>query len=391
MQNATELEEVAPVDFGTADEAAACRRLDLGADGEPVYEHGGGGGGAKVKWTRRYRGCLAVILNLLAFPFDRQELLICIRPRNGTQKVVLRAAPQWRTVQGPAAQVVGFHFVSHTLVEFTTAARGSLHGACYSEAHVRLVYDRVAATPIWNIFMPMFAVVCLSWTSFSIEPTDIASRLSVTTTMVLTAVALKYVVSEALPALSHLTWVDTFIVNGFVNLFCCSVFQALSPNVLDVTADTTDEAKLAALRRADRVCFVVCVATWGSYCAWLYWNVQQLARLRAQQDMPLYVRQLEREHEASGQQGKLVIPKRTKKVGRVQPQDGNSGGGSSSGGGNGGNTESHAVTHTTKEHVLDPLFSMEHGAKLQLLRKKLRREAKHSGTARRSEEEGKDK
>jgi len=365
IQNATELEEVMPSTLSSmADEAAAGRRLDLDdKSSEPVFD-GEDGGGARVKWTCRYRGRLAVILDLIAFPFDRQELLVCIRPRNGTKKVLLRAWPDWRTVQGPACQVVGFRFVSHTMVEHTTQPRGSLHGACYSELHARLQYDRVAATAIWNIFMPMFAVVCLSWTSFGIEPTSIGDRLSVSLTMVLTAVALKYVVSEALPALSHLTWVDTFIVNGFINLFCCSVFQALAPNILGVTAETTDLDLLDDLRQADRVCFGACVVTWYGYCLYVAGCVWLQDRQRVESDMPLYVQQLAREHEKSRRPGSLVISK--KRGGRVQPAQA------------GPEAAMLDATQPVEETVLPPLFSKEHAAKLERQKKKLRREAKNS-------------
>ena len=48
-------------------------------------------------------------------------------------------------------------------------------------------------------------IVLLSFTSFAVSPDEPADRLSVTLTLLLTAVAFKFVVSQSLPTISYLT------------------------------------------------------------------------------------------------------------------------------------------------------------------------------------------
>ena len=51
-----------------------------------------------------------------------------------------------------------------------------------------------------------------------IEPRSVADRLSVTITLMLSAVAFRFVVSSMLPKVSYLTWMDYYILLGFVAL-----------------------------------------------------------------------------------------------------------------------------------------------------------------------------
>ena len=53
-----------------------------------------------------------------------------------------------------------------------------------------------------------FSVVCIS-------PEDAGDRLSITLTLVLTAVAYKYVIAQQLPAISYLTLMDKYVLFSF--------------------------------------------------------------------------------------------------------------------------------------------------------------------------------
>ena len=66
----------------------------------------------------------------------------------------------------------------------------------YPMLHIYFVGERRAAYYMWNIALPNFLLSLLVFTSFAIPKEDLADRLSVTLTLVLTSVAFKYMVSQ---------------------------------------------------------------------------------------------------------------------------------------------------------------------------------------------------
>ncbi|CAK9008561.1 unnamed protein product [Durusdinium trenchii] len=88
----------------------------------------------------------------------------------------------------------------------------------YPLLHMYFVGERRAAYYIWNIALPNFLLSMLVFTSFAIPKEDLADRLSVTLTLVLTSVAFKYMVAQELPRISYLTLLDTYILVSFAFL-----------------------------------------------------------------------------------------------------------------------------------------------------------------------------
>merc|ERR1711933_88038 len=54
--------------------------------------------------------------------------------------------------------------------------------------------------------------------AFPIAITDVADRLSISVTLMLTAVAFKYVITEQLPKVNYLTVMDYYLLEGFIML-----------------------------------------------------------------------------------------------------------------------------------------------------------------------------
>ena len=60
-------------------------------------------------------------------------------------------------------------------------------------------------TTRFHILFPQFLIDILSFCSYSVDISSPSDRLSVTLTLLLTAVAFKFVVSQSLPTISYLT------------------------------------------------------------------------------------------------------------------------------------------------------------------------------------------
>ncbi len=62
-------------------------------------------------------------------------------------------------------------------------------------------------------------ITAMTLTSFIIPSNSLADRMSVNLTLLLTAVAFKFVVSQSLPHISYLTLLDKYVLTSFVMLF----------------------------------------------------------------------------------------------------------------------------------------------------------------------------
>ena len=76
----------------------------------------------------------------------------------------------------------------------------------------------------WNIMLPMALIEALAYGSFAVPREDVADRLSVSLTMVLTAVAFKQIISAELPNVSYLTLLDVFVLASFAST-CLVAFE----------------------------------------------------------------------------------------------------------------------------------------------------------------------
>ena len=173
--------------------------------------------GEKVmQWRADCRGTFREGFELEHFPFDVQALTItvsCNRPQ--TEVTVLEDC-----YTGAKSMLRN---------QFTVMTDFDLSGPVMQEEideemrkypllHIYFIGQRRAAYYMWNIGLPNFLLSVLVFTSFAISPSDLADRLSVTLTLVLTSVAFKYMVAQELPRISYLTLLDKYILLSFAFL-----------------------------------------------------------------------------------------------------------------------------------------------------------------------------
>jgi hypothetical protein len=79
----------------------------------------------------------------------------------------------------------------------------------------RLIICREPSFFLWNVGFVNFTLVLVSFTVSGIPPSDLADRLSVTLTCMLTSVAFKFVLISMLPVCSYLTLLDRYILASF--------------------------------------------------------------------------------------------------------------------------------------------------------------------------------
>eukprot|EP00494_Astrolonche_serrata_P028513 UN28780 len=163
------------------------------------------------------------------FPFDLQDLHLNfqLRSRNDIQE---------------------FDMLFHT-VEFSKSCLELAEWVMYppesdrkgtSKTSIRLQAARQPQFYLTNVVGMMFVVSLLCVASFGIDAEDIADRLSVTLTMMLTAVAFKFIVGDQLPKVPYSTYLDSYLQYTMGFMFSLSVYFCVAPHIFEDTLEDTD-------------------------------------------------------------------------------------------------------------------------------------------------------
>ncbi|KXJ08495.1 ligand-gated ion channel 50 [Exaiptasia diaphana] len=180
--------------------------------------------------TFRIFGTFRENLELDHFPLDYQELTITLMS-DWTDKMVkfqkdMKRKDWIRPETFTAVQQWNLQRFVVTISESTQHSTASSNNN-YPMYHIKAFVRRKNGFYLWNVALIVFLITALSFTSFSVPISESADRLSVTLTLLLTAIAFKFVVSQSLPTISYLTLLDMYVISGLVFLFCIAVENGL--------------------------------------------------------------------------------------------------------------------------------------------------------------------
>lgn len=156
-------------------------------------------------------------LNLRRYPFDRQRLDALFEVLGFDKGVVILQAesPTTRSssnkdsaVWMPQWRLVG---VSTSIQDRQTSYAGSRGAA--STFVVTMDVRRTSFFMVRLVIIPLVLIVMLSWSVFWMDRSSLGERINVSFIGILTVVAYQLVVSELLPRISYVTF-----MNGFLNI-----------------------------------------------------------------------------------------------------------------------------------------------------------------------------
>jgi len=175
----------------------------------------------------RYKGILAEPMELEVFPFDHQALHIQVCTQGMAEdKVILYSSagtmsdvflPDWEIEPQPSV---------FTLL---TEPQDSIHHKRFSELHINVHAKRRESYYIWNIGLIILAIVSLSFTSFAIPEENVEGRLTINLTLLLTAMAFKFVIAASLPVVAYLTPLDKYLLGNFAFLWVMTCYNGVIP------------------------------------------------------------------------------------------------------------------------------------------------------------------
>ena len=159
-------------------------------------------------------------MNLRMYPFDRQFLDVFIYPSTyKSSDVVFTINPSlvstWPRTPGIAEWNRDDVTVDISEIDIIRADGKRIP---HSELQVRATVSRQPMHTIIGILLPMFLLVCLSWSVFWIDTASLTDRINITFIGILSVVAYYLVIQENIPEISYFTLMDGFIVTSFILL-----------------------------------------------------------------------------------------------------------------------------------------------------------------------------
>jgi len=174
-------------------------------------------------------------MELESFPLDIQALTIKIgsgyeAPANLTDalnvrlsskyvrpsvRLVPNCSPKYRSIVNIKNFVLSNEYDLHPqvkMVQSVTDVTESASGAQYSVLEASVCVTRRAGFWVMNVVFPIFLITLTNAASYTVPPTDVADRCSISLTLMLTTVAYKYIIADKLPAISYLTLIDKYVL-----------------------------------------------------------------------------------------------------------------------------------------------------------------------------------
>jgi len=157
-------------------------------------------------------------MELNRFPLDRQFLNMLFNGWTKTDKVNwnwVMIAPDW--VPKEFHKPIFVRMVS-SITEYELLSPWVDFSMDEAPMKIRLRVDRIPSFYFGNVVFPNFLIVAGCFSAFVIPANDVADRLALNVTLMLAAVAFRFVISTMLPKVSYLTLLDYYIIVGFVAL-----------------------------------------------------------------------------------------------------------------------------------------------------------------------------
>ena len=226
----------------------------------------------RVTYQTRYRAKLiASFMNLRAFPFDAQVLNISFESgahaADEVELQMLRTAGSnvaSRLVQEGGLAEWGFA----SLREVERVNTLEFDDSQYSNLEVQVVVRRHSGYYVKKIMLTVLLIVGMSWSVLWIDPTEVADRIAISTTLGLTAIAFNFVVNDALPKIPYFTSMDYYLTLSFFAIVFTVLENVVSFYISQGGVGHDAAAAMAAAKDLDFISFVASAGVMALLTAW---------------------------------------------------------------------------------------------------------------------------
>jgi hypothetical protein len=187
-----------------------------------------------------FKGQMQALMDLRRFPFDRQ--MLTMRLALQTTEAELRFEeyekdPSWFTMLGTLPNQWHGDLVPPRLV--VTRAFEMPH------PELRMFIQRNPLYYLTNVILPLFLIISMALSSFALPPDKLDVRLAIILTLLLTAVAFKYVVAGYLPKVSYVTLLDGYVITAYLALVLIGAENCFAFQYSDMAVTRTHDLNFA--------------------------------------------------------------------------------------------------------------------------------------------------
>jgi hypothetical protein len=205
-----------------------------------TFHLSGVGARGSYDYTFKFRGKGTFVeeYELRRFPFYEQLLNVTATVLKSEKLITMEANEEFPSFfVASNFQMSNIFSVAYWDYVLTTRAfshaKESASGLVYPRITMAVLFVRKPMYYVTNIALPMMVLTYLAFLSFAVgldgQRLDTPDRLSITLTLLLTAVAYKFVVASAIPQVSYLTWLDQYISFCFGYLCVIIAENAIFP------------------------------------------------------------------------------------------------------------------------------------------------------------------
>jgi hypothetical protein len=165
-----------------------------------------------VHYVEKFTSTVQADLHFRAFPFDRQALDVYIHPFVGEAQFVRLKVYRARSgvSDAPYVPLPLWDLGPVTQTEMAPGADGA------SSLRFRAVVTRDFHYYVWRMFVPLFLLVCMSWSVLWMPPGDLSNQVLIAVSTIFTLVVFSSAVSSVVPPVPYLTFYDAFFLVCYV-------------------------------------------------------------------------------------------------------------------------------------------------------------------------------
>ena len=172
-----------------------------------------------VMWERYCDAVLFEGMELEEFPFDRQFLSLHFLIRSKHFRI--RSTPFEEIPDKHEMRVPACYTLSDSIIGWEPSSPWILYpgeGNTQGEFAISLRITRDAGYYLHSLVFPLYSIIMLGMAVFEIPVDDIPDRISTTVSILLTAVAFKFVMADDVPRTTYFTLLEKYIIFSYVLL-----------------------------------------------------------------------------------------------------------------------------------------------------------------------------
>jgi hypothetical protein len=179
-----------------------------------------------MAWTQRYKGYITCEHTLEDFPFDCASITIAVGCKiyeKDSVVLAVRILTAEETVENYLGIIQKASLTEWDLDRGVVTCKQSSSLGYYATLEFCFQLNRRYSFYMWKIVSVLLILSSISWVCPFMGAEEFADRINLLTTLLLSAVALMFAITESVPKVSYLTVLDKFVLLNFGLLFVIAV------------------------------------------------------------------------------------------------------------------------------------------------------------------------